>query len=129
MSLGRVRKLCLTVNLSFVSQAGHLPLFLGGDIPWSDIVLNFAAQIFVSWVYYRTNRGLLFAMLLHFTSNYIGEITFSLFQGGDRLQYAWLKTGLACLIAIGLIVYDRQLWFARPSPAQPEVVRELVTGV
>lgn len=97
----------------------HLPLFLGGAIPWSDIVLNFAAQIFISWLYYRTQRSLLIVMLLHFSSNYVAEIVFSLFEAGDFTQFNWLKAGLAGLIALGLIIYDRQLWFAPTSPAQP----------
>jgi membrane protease YdiL (CAAX protease family) len=107
----------------------HLPLFLGGDIPWSDIVLNFAAQIFISWLYYRTNRSLLIVMLLHFSSNYVAEVVFPLFEGGNHIQFAWLQAGLACLIAISLIIFDRQLWFAPSSPAQPEVVGEPVVGV
>ena len=107
----------------------HLPLFLDGNIPWSDIVLNFTAQIFISWLYYRTNRSLLMAMLLHFSSNYVAEIVFSLFEGGDFTQFNWLKTGLACLIAISLIIFDRQLWFAPTSPTQPQVVREPVAGM
>lgn len=107
----------------------HFPLFLDGNIPWSDIVLNFAAQIFISWLYYRTHRSVLIPMLLHFTSNYINEVIFSLFEGADDLQYAWLKTGLACLIALGLIIYDRQLWFARPLATEPEVEMESVVGM
>jgi membrane protease YdiL (CAAX protease family) len=108
----------------------HLPLFLGGDIPWSDIVLNFAAQIFISWLYYRTNRSLLIVMLFHFSSNYFGGgIASQLFEGGANIQFAWLQTGLACLIALGLIIFDRQLWFAPASPAQPEVVSEPAVGV
>jgi membrane protease YdiL (CAAX protease family) len=121
--------LLVSLILAVFRNMWHVPLFLGGDIPWSGIVLNFAAQIFISWLYYRTNRSLLIAMLLHFSSNYVAEIVFSLFEGGDFTQYAWLKTGLACLIAIGLIIFDRQLWFARPSPVQPEVVSEPLTGV
>lgn len=99
----------------------HLPLFLDGNIPWSDIVLNFTAQIFVSWLYYRTHRSVLMAMLLHFSSNYVAEIVFSLFEGGDFTQFNWLKTGLACLIALGLLIFDRQLWFAPSSPETPAV--------
>jgi membrane protease YdiL (CAAX protease family) len=99
----------------------HLPLFLGGDIPWSDIVLNFAAQIFFSWLYYRTNRSLLIVMLFHFSSNYVAEIVVSLFEGGDFTQFNWLKTGLACVIALSLVIFDRQLFFAQPSPEQPKV--------
>jgi membrane protease YdiL (CAAX protease family) len=91
-------------------------------------VLNFAAQIFISWLYYRTHRSVLMAMLLHFSSNYVAELVFSLFEGGDFTQFNWLKAGLACLIALGLIIFDRQLWFARPSPAQP-ALSEPVAGV
>jgi len=121
--------LLASLILAIFRNIWHSPLFLGGEIPWSDIVLNFAAQIFISWLYYRTNRSLLIAMLLHFSSNYFAEIAYSLFEGADHLQYAWLKTGLACLIALGIIIFDRQLWFARPAPAQPEVVNEPVAGV
>jgi membrane protease YdiL (CAAX protease family) len=108
----------------------HLPLFLGGDIPWSDIVLNFAAQIFISWLYYRTNRSLLIVMLLHYTSNYVAALVFPLFEGGAFIQFAWLQAGLACLIALGLIIFDRRLWFSDPSAAaRPEVEMEPVVGV
>jgi uncharacterized membrane protein len=36
---------------------------------------------------------------------------------------------VACLIALGLIIYDRQLWFAPTSPEQSKVVSEPVAGV
>jgi membrane protease YdiL (CAAX protease family) len=128
LSTGR-SLLLVTLILAVFRNIWHLPLFLGGDIPWSDIVLNFAAQIFISWLYYRTNRSLLIAMLLHFTSNYVAEIVYSLFEGGDFSQFNWLKTGLACLIALGLIIYDRQLWFASAAPEQPEVEFKPAVGV
>ena len=107
----------------------HLPLFLGGNIPWSDIVLNFAAQIMISWLYYRTNRSLLIVMLLHFSSNYVAEVVFSLFEGGDHIQFAWLQAGLACLIAVGLIIFDRRLWLASSSPQQAEITAKPAAGV
>ncbi len=115
--------------LAIFRTVWHLPLFLEGNIPWSDIVLNFAAQIFISWLYYRTNRSVLIVMLLHFSSNYVSEIVFSLFEAGDNIQFVWLKTGLACLIALSLIFFDRQLWFAPTSPAKPEVVSEPVASI
>ena len=121
--------LAASLTLAIFRNIWHSPLFLVGDIPWSDIVLNFAAQIFVSWLYYRTNRSLLIAMLLHFSSNYVAEIVFSLFEGGAQIQYAWLKTGLACLIALGIIIFDRQLWFAPTSSAQAKLVAEPVAEV
>ncbi len=122
--------LLATLILAVFRTIWHAPLFLGGDIPWSDIVLNFAAQFFFSWLFYRTNRSLLIPMLLHYTSNFFGETgVFSLFEGGALIQYDWLRTGLACLIALGIIIFDRQLWFARPASAQPEVTVEPIAGV
>jgi membrane protease YdiL (CAAX protease family) len=120
--------LLASLILAVLRTLWHLPLFLEGNIPWSDIVLNFAAQIFISWLYYRTHRSLLIVMLLHFSSNYIAEVVFSLFEGGDYIQFAWLQAGLASLIALGLIVFDRQLWFARPLPAQPEIAAKPAVG-
>ncbi len=107
----------------------HLPLFLSGDIPWSDIVLNFAAQIFIAWLYYRTNRSLLIVMLIHYSSNYMAEVVFSLFEGTDNIQFAWLKAGLACLIALGLILFDRQLWFAATTQQEPATELEPAVGI
>jgi len=122
--------LLATLMLAVFRTLWHLPLFLGGSIPWSDIMLNVAAQIFISWLYYRTNRSLLIVMLLHYSSNFVFESgVFSLFEGAAYIQYEWLRAGLACLIALGLIIFDRQLWFVRPSSAQPEVLAKPVAGV
>jgi membrane protease YdiL (CAAX protease family) len=123
--------LLASLILAVFRTAWHLPLFLSGGIPWSDIVLNIAAQIFISWLYYRTNRSLLIAMLLHFSSNYVYEafIAPGLFEGGASIQFAWLQAGLAALIALGLIIFDRQLWFAPTSREEPEMVPEPVVGV
>jgi membrane protease YdiL (CAAX protease family) len=122
--------LLATLILAVFRTLWHLPLFLSGGIPLSDIMLNVAAQIFISWLYYRTNRSLLIVMLLHYSSNFVFESgVFSLFEGGAYIQYEWLRAGLACLIAISLIIFDRQLWFARPSQEQVEIVVEPVAGV
>ncbi|MCB0226604.1 MAG: CPBP family intramembrane metalloprotease [Anaerolineae bacterium] len=124
--------LLATLILAGLRTLWHLPLFLSGDIPWSDIVLNVAAQVIISWLYYRTNRSLLIVMLLHFSSNYIYAALVSepgLFEGGNLIQFAWLEAGLATLIALSLIVFDRQLWFAPASSAQPEIVTASVARV
>jgi membrane protease YdiL (CAAX protease family) len=128
LSAGRSLRLT-TLILAVFRTMWHSPLFLDGNIPWSDIVLIIAAQIFISWLYYRTNHSLLIVMLLHYTSNFFGETgVLSLFEGGASVQYDWLRTGLACLIALGIIIFDRRLWFNR-TPVQPEVVVEPVPGV
>lgn len=115
--------LLASLILGVLRTLWHLPLFLDGSIHPSEIVFFIVAQIFFSWLYYRTHRSLLIAMLFHFSSNFFGETSlFSLFAGGADIQYTWLKTGVACLIALGLIIYDRQFWFAPTSPKQPEVV-------
>lgn len=121
--------LLASLMLAVFRTLWHLPLFLSGEIPWSDIVLNVAAQIFFTWLYYRTNRSLLIVMFFHFSSNYVAEIVFSLFEGGDFSQFNWLKTGLACLIALGLLIYDRRLWFAPTPSTQPEVELQPAVGV
>ena len=39
-----------------------------------------------------------------------------------RVGWGWY------LIALGLIIYDRQLWFGRTSPVQPEVASDPAAG-
>jgi membrane protease YdiL (CAAX protease family) len=122
--------LLASLMLAVFRTLWHLPLMLGGEIPWSDIVLNFAAQIFISWLYYRTHRSLLLVMLFHFASNYFGGgIASNLFEGAANTQFAWLQTSLACLIALGLIIFDRQFWFDKSSSDRYEVGMEPATAV
>jgi hypothetical protein len=82
----------------------HLPLFLYGHIPWFDIfVFNFAFQLIIAWVLYRSGGSVLVVMVLHFVSNLMGSFTYFMFEGEAHITYTALFTAVACLVAVVLI--------------------------
>jgi hypothetical protein len=85
----------------------HLPLFLYGHILWFDIfVFNFAFQLIIAWVFYRSGGSVLAAMLLHFVSNLMGSYTYPMFEAGSHTTYTALFMVAACLAAFLLIFSD-----------------------
>jgi membrane protease YdiL (CAAX protease family) len=81
----------------------HLPLFLQGKMYWFDIfVFSFVIQIIIAWVYNQSG-SVLSAMLLHFVSNVLGAMMFTVFAGGERLTFYALFMSLAMLFALGLV--------------------------
>jgi hypothetical protein len=82
----------------------HLPLFLYGHLPWFDIfVFNFAFQLIIAWVFYRSGGNVLPVMLLHLASNLMGSFTYPMFEGGDHTLYTALFMATACLIAVVIV--------------------------
>jgi membrane protease YdiL (CAAX protease family) len=51
-----------------IRTAWHLPLMLYGHIYWSDILLNVAFQVIVTWLYIKRN-SVLQIMLIHLVNN------------------------------------------------------------
>lgn len=79
----------------------HLPLFLYGHIPWFDIfVFNFAFQLLIAWVFYRSGGSVLAVMLLHFVSNLMGSFTYPMFTDAAHTTYTALFMATACLAAL-----------------------------
>jgi uncharacterized protein len=88
----------------------HLPLFLYGHILWFDIfVFNFAFQLIIAWVFYRTGGSVLAVMLLHFVSNLMGSFTYPMFEGVAHTTYTALFMAAAYLAAFLLIFSGRFL--------------------
>ncbi len=83
----------------------HLPLFLYGKIPWFDILIfNFAFQLIIAWVFYRSGGSILAVMLLHFVSNLMASFTYPMFQGAAHTTYTALFMVAACITAVILVL-------------------------
>ena len=90
--------------VAVIRTAWHLPLMLYGHIYWSDILLNFAYQIVVTWLYMKKN-SVLIIMLLHLENNCIsGQIAQHFFSGADWVRYYWLHAIVWCLLAVGVLL-------------------------
>lgn len=86
----------------------HLPLFLYGHIPWFDILIfNFAFQLIIAWVFYRSGGSVLAVMLFHFVSNLMGAFTYPVFTGAAHTAYTALFMAAACLAAVVITIKER----------------------
>jgi hypothetical protein len=128
LQMGR-SALAASLILSIFRVGWHLPLFLYGSIPGSDILFIIAAQIVITWLYNSTGRSVLVVMALHLMMNVCGEFFGSMFSGEVAVNFAWLKAGLFSIVAIGAMIWAGPTHLSRrPLVAQPEAVSELGVG-
>jgi hypothetical protein len=78
----------------------HLPLMLYGHIYWSDILVNLAYQIVVTWLFKSSRSGVLVVMLCHLLNNMIsGQIAQQFFAGPDWVRYDYRPGLTAALLS------------------------------
>jgi hypothetical protein len=90
--------------MGLIRAGWHLPLVISGAIPWYDaVVFSMAFQFLISWLFNRTQGGVLIVMLFHLTSNVVGGgILVPLFSGPDQTRFYLLFIAMAWLLALPL---------------------------
>ncbi len=94
----------------------HIPLFFIIDYPLKEMNLSGLAlgryffemipkSILYVWIYYRTGKSTVSAILFHFSSNYFGMI----FQAGYIAEY--IHTAMIFLSAISVCAFDRKIFW------------------
>jgi uncharacterized protein len=105
----------------------HLPLFIVGEIHWSDIVFMIGFVIVFNWVFNNANGSVLIVMLMHAMNNTIAGSFFSpMFSGADSVRDAWLFAALWCATAVVVVIVYGPQHLSREhrkqeDPVQPEV--------
>jgi hypothetical protein len=96
--------------LGVIRAGWHFPLVISGAIPWYDAVFfSMAFQLLITWLFNRTQGGVLIVMLFHLTSNVVGGgIMIPLFSGADYTRYYLLFIAMAWLLAI--VLAGRNKW-------------------
>jgi membrane protease YdiL (CAAX protease family) len=95
----------------------HLPLFLIGNIQWSDVVFVPAWAVVLTWLLNSSGGSVLLLMLTHAMNNTISGGFFSpMFTGADAVRQSWLFAGLWCLVALIVVVVAGSARLSRRAP-------------
>jgi len=126
----RTGALLATLILAVFGVIWHLPLFITGDSPWSNIPLIVAGYILFTWLFNNTNGSVLIAMLFHASVGAVGPSFFApMFSGADSVRYSWLLAALYCIVAVVVVILARPARLARTPSVQVEAMAEPVAGV
>jgi hypothetical protein len=91
--------------VSVIGAIWHVPLFLIGDSPWSNIIIIVAGYILFTWLFNNTKGSVLIAMLLHTSLGVIGpELIAPMFTEVDLARYSWLLAGGFAVAALVVVV-------------------------
>jgi membrane protease YdiL (CAAX protease family) len=106
----------------------HGPLFLAGQILWTDVLTIVAASVVIAAVFHSARDSVLIVMLLHATNNAVGgNFASRLFEGADDTRLGLLTAGGWWLLAAGALAYGarkratREVRVLRPltRPVEP----------
>ncbi len=107
--------------LSFINDYYHSNLVETGWIHGVNFLVSlFPFVIIMNWLYYRTGRSILSAVIFHITAGYFNEI-FSTDPDTKVIQ-----TGLLSIVAIIIVVKERPLFF-NPMIARPNALTASVS--
>jgi membrane protease YdiL (CAAX protease family) len=99
----------------------HLPLFLVGEIHWSDIVWLSGFAVIFNWVFNNTGGSVFIVMLMHAMNNTIsGDFFGPMFSGVDSVRQAWIYAALWCAVAVGVVVFSGPAQLSRRHKKQEE---------
>jgi membrane protease YdiL (CAAX protease family) len=116
--------------LGVVVAVWHLPLIFfteGNPIGWVGLPTTFMVTIWYVWLFNRSRGSVLLTMLSHITQGTIVIGTFG-YTGADLDRMLWLGFAAWTLVALAVIVLDRNAWRS-PSPTRRSAPRVLATTV
>jgi membrane protease YdiL (CAAX protease family) len=97
-----------SILLGVIWGVWHLPLFFmpatwHGQVGfafsgfWTFILLSIALSLFMTWIYLNTDRSILSGMMIHFTSNFTGQLLAPVSEQVEVIR-------VLILLAVGIIV-------------------------
>ena len=97
----------------------HLPLVATGMLPPVGLPITFAITFVYVWLFNRTGGSVLMTMVFHIAQ---GTVSYGAlgFSGGDAARMDWLVGALWFALAIGVIVFDREVWRVAPAASIAE---------
>jgi hypothetical protein len=113
-----------TAILAVVVTGWHLQLVVLPDFglyPF-ELITTVAVSVWYAWLFNRAGGSALITLIAHGTEGAVGT---GAWTGADDLRRAWIYLVLWSLVAIGLLVFDRRFWTARPA-GEPRAAEDRV---
>lgn len=105
------------IPLSFINDYYHSNLVDTGWIHGANFLLSlFPFVIIMNWLYFKTGRSILSAIIFHVSAGYFNEI-FTTHPDSKVIQ-----TGLLIILAIFVVLKDKRLFFDSLGPADNSLV-------
>lgn len=83
----------------------HAPLFLVGQILWTDVLVIVAASVVIASVFHTASESVLVAMIMHATNNAVGgSYASQLFKGADQTRLGILTAAVWWLGAAVVLI-------------------------
>jgi membrane protease YdiL (CAAX protease family) len=119
--------LAATLILALLVTGWHLPLVLASGIdqlPPIALLATIAVTFWYAWLYNRSGGSVLMTLVAHAAEGVFLSVAMARFAGADATRLVWLYCALWCVVAVGLVLFDRSAWWARGpvTPASAEVI-------
>jgi len=101
------------IPLAFIQGYYHSNLVIEGALYSINFLISlFPFVLLMNWLYYKTGRNILVAVVLHLTANLFNEI-FATHPDSKVIQ-----TGLLLVLTVYLLFTERELFFSKDYPRQ-----------
>jgi membrane protease YdiL (CAAX protease family) len=118
------------VILGAVVTLWHLPIVVMESGSYFHPANSFVITLVYVWLFNRTGGSVLLTLLMHVTQGTFTIATLG-FGGEDARRMAWLGFVAWSIVAVAVIVFDREAWRVAPAAARPAELtdrpREVVT--
>jgi membrane protease YdiL (CAAX protease family) len=96
------------VPLVFIASEDLVPIFLLATV---------AVTFFYTWLFVHSGGSVLITIIAHATEGLVVRelVGSDGWSGADETQFALIYTGAWCVVAIALLVFDRQMWRSSKS--------------
>ncbi len=118
--------LAASLIISVLWAGWHLPLILGGHIPW-PLILSFIPQLILfTWIYNVTRGSVFVVLVFHAATDALGDFVYPLFSGADLLRNYVLLAVVASIVALIVVIVAGP---ARLSHASKQVATPIAEPV
>jgi len=110
--------------MAVIRVTWHLPLMIGGDLPWMvGVVANAGFQFMVLWAFVRSGGVWWLAAIWHSTHNTVGgSFLYRMVEGADQVRLGLILSAVYWLAVGAVLMFDRRIAESvrRVAPTDPE---------